>query len=177
MSNHYPQRQITEIQLRYVTINQTLTELFYYLNLLRHTSVYYLQNNFFLSFCTSKGGFTMKARSFKNSLWVLHSVLFSRYRPLPLYSQPQHSWHPLNNLWNRLKVTILTPLPLNHPMHRMPALLLPPSQDQTDSSFREFCNYSVEPCYQCFQICCQYQPFKFLFLSFSRLYWQYPQQS
>ena len=65
MSNHYPQRQITEIQLRYVTINQTLTELFYYLNLLRHTSVYYLQNNFFLSFCTSKGGFTMKARSFK----------------------------------------------------------------------------------------------------------------
>ena len=28
-----------------------------------------------------------------------------------------------------------------------------------------------------FQICCQYQPFKFLFLSFSRLYWQYPQQS
>ena len=36
---------------------------------------------------------------------------------------------------------------------------------------------SVEPCYQCFQICCQYQPFKFLFLSFSRLYWQYPQQS
>lgn len=65
MSNHYPQRQITEIQLRYVTINQTLTELFYYLNLLRHTSVYYLQNNFFLSFCTSKGGFTIKARSFK----------------------------------------------------------------------------------------------------------------
>ena len=40
-------RQITEIQLRYVTINQTLTELFYYLNLLRHTSVYYLQNDFF----------------------------------------------------------------------------------------------------------------------------------
>ena len=54
MSNHYPQRQITEIQLRYVTINQTLTELFYYLNLLRRTSVYYLQNDFFLSFCTSK---------------------------------------------------------------------------------------------------------------------------
>ena len=26
-------------------------------------------------------------------------MLFSRYRPLPLYSQPQHSWHPLNNLW------------------------------------------------------------------------------
>ena len=65
MSSHYPQRQITEIQLRYVTINQTLTELFYYLNLLRRTSVYYLQNDLFLSFCTSKGGFTMKARSFK----------------------------------------------------------------------------------------------------------------
>jgi len=54
MSNHYPQQQITEIQLRYVTINQTLTELFYYLNLLRHTSVYYLQNEFFSRFALQK---------------------------------------------------------------------------------------------------------------------------
>ena len=176
MNNHYPQRQITEIQLRYVTINQTLTELFYYLNLLRRTSVYYLQNDFFLSFCTSKKEVLLwTQKSSKSSLWVLHSVLFSRYRPLPLYSQPQHSWYPLNKLRNWLKVTILMPLPLNHLMHRMPALLYRPARDQPDSSFREFCNYSVEPCYQYFQICCQYQPFKFLFLSFSRLYWQYPQ--
>ena len=54
MSNHYPQRQITEIQLRYVTIKQTLTELFYYLNLLRRTSVYYLQNGFIKSFAANE---------------------------------------------------------------------------------------------------------------------------
>ena len=29
--NHYRKRQITEIQLRYVTINQTLTELFLFI--------------------------------------------------------------------------------------------------------------------------------------------------
>ena len=176
MSNHYPQRQITEIQLRYVTIKQTLTELFYYLNLLRRTSVYYLQNDFFLSFCTSKKEVLLwTQKSSKSSLWVLHSVLFSRYRPLPLYLQPQHSWHPLNNLWNWLKVTILTPC---HWIIRCTECLrfsYRPARNQPDSSFREFCNYSVEPCYQYFQICCQYQPFKFLFLSFSRLYWQYPQ--
>ena len=49
MSNHYPQRQITEIQLRYVTINQTLTELFYI-------------------FHFSKGGSNMKVKSFKKEL-------------------------------------------------------------------------------------------------------------
>ena len=129
MSNHYPQRQITEIQLRYVTINQTLTELFYYLNLLRHTSVYYLQNNFFLSFCTSKGGFTMKARSFKKFfVSIALSAVLTLSSASSVFAATAQLVPAEQTAWNRLKVTILTPLPLNHPMHRMPALLLLPNQ-------------------------------------------------
>lgn len=127
MSNHYPQRQITEIQLRYVTINQTLTELFYYLNLLRHTSVYYLQNNFFLSFCTSKGGFTMKARSFKNSCEYCTqccSHVIVRFLCIRSHSTAGTAEQSVE----LTQSDDSDALPLNHPMHRMPALLLPPSQ-------------------------------------------------
>jgi len=65
MSNHYPQRQITEIQLRYVTINQTLTELFYYLKLLRwHAPAYYLQNDFLSRFALQKRRFYYESKKF-----------------------------------------------------------------------------------------------------------------
>lgn len=143
MSNHYPQRQITEIQLRYVTINQTLTSFLLFKSAQTHFGV--LSAKRFFSFCTSKRRFYYERKKFKSSLWVLHSVLFSRYRPLPLYSQPQSTAGTAEQTAKLTQSNDSDAPAIESSDAQNACASTLPARDQPDSSFREFCNYSVEP--------------------------------
>ncbi len=71
----------------------------------------------------------MKARSFKKFfVSIALSAVLTLSSASSVFAATAQLAPAEQSVEQAQKVTILTPLPLNHPMHRMPALLLPPSQ-------------------------------------------------